>query len=72
MAVPVRITGSFEFGTLQPLPVTVPVLPGIGSIGRYTPAHDGQRFLVNVPAGGEGAAPPPITVVLNWQMGLRQ
>ena len=31
----------------------------------YTPSKDGQRFLMNVPAGG-CAATPPITIVLNW------
>jgi hypothetical protein len=40
---------------------------------NYQPSADGQRFLVNVPAGGEGAASaPPITVVLNWQAGLKK
>ena len=38
----------------------------------YAPTRDGQRFLVNVPAGSEGAAAPPITVVLNWQAGLKK
>jgi hypothetical protein len=30
----------------------------------YSPAPDGQRFLMNTPS--EGAVPPSITVVLNW------
>jgi len=37
---------------------------------RIRAAADGQRFLLNVPAGGESAAAPPITVVLNWAAGL--
>ena len=43
----------------------------------YAPYHafdvaaDGQRFLVNVPASGEGAAAQPITVVLNWTTGKK-
>jgi hypothetical protein len=32
--------------------------------------RDGQRFLVNVPVGGEAAVAPPITVVTNWQRSL--
>ena len=38
----------------------------------YAPTRDGQRFLVNAPAGGEGAAAPPITVALNWTAGLKK
>ncbi len=39
----------------------------------YAPMRDGQRFLVNVPAGGEAAAAvQPITVVTNWQAGLKK
>jgi hypothetical protein len=72
MAVPVKTAASFEAGTPQPLPVTIPVpaLLGSGSTAGYAPSHDGQRFLVNVPAGGEAAVAPSITVVLNWQAGL--
>ena len=33
---------------------------------------DGQRFLVNAPAGGEAAAAPPITVVTNWQAAFKK
>jgi len=32
--------------------------------------RDGQRFLLNVPA--EDAAPPSITVVVNWPAGLKK
>lgn len=31
-----------------------------------------QRFLVNMPAGGEDAATTPITVVSSWQAGLKK
>jgi len=41
-------------------------------ITGYAPSPDGQRFLVNVPAGGEAAAAAPITVVLNWQAALQK
>jgi hypothetical protein len=69
MAVPVKIAATFEAGTPKPLPVTISV-PVFGGTAGYAPTRDGQRFLVNVPAGGEAAAAPPITVVLNWQAGL--
>jgi hypothetical protein len=39
---------------------------------NYEPSPDGERFLVNVPADGEGAAAPPITVVLDWTAGLKK
>jgi hypothetical protein len=38
----------------------------------YAPSVDGQRFLVNVPAGGQAAAASPITVVLNLTAGLKR
>jgi Tol biopolymer transport system component len=72
MAVPVTIGVHFESGVPQALAVTLPVSrPNqSGSAHPYAPTRDGQRFLVNVPAEGEVAASPPITVVLNWQTGL--
>jgi hypothetical protein len=33
--------------------------------------RDGQRFLVNAPAGGEAVAAPPFTVVTNWQAAFK-
>jgi hypothetical protein len=39
----------------------------------YQPLADGKSFLVSVPAGGESAASaPPITIVTNWQAGLKK
>ena len=43
-------------------------LPG-GSTRRYNVSADGQRFLMNVPVGGETLS--PITVIVNWQSGLK-
>jgi eukaryotic-like serine/threonine-protein kinase len=63
MAVPVTLGASAELGRPQEL-FTMPGITG------YAPAADGQRFLVNIPAGGEATAAPPITVVLNWTAGL--
>jgi Tol biopolymer transport system component len=72
MAVPVQTSGSgsFEPGAPQPLFD----LPGAARLlgGRhvYQPTANGQRFLALLPA--EGEASPPITVVLNWQAGLKK
>ena len=69
MAVPIKLGSTVEPGTAQPL---FPVVP-FSNFAIYAPSRDGQRFLVNVPAGGEGAtAPPPITVVTNWQTALKK
>jgi hypothetical protein len=66
MSVPVRINGSkLEPGTPKEL---FPV-PGATS---FVVTRDGQRFLVNRPAGGESAAAPPLTVVTNWQAALKK
>jgi len=61
MALPVKISGTaFEHGGAQPL------FTASGAT-TFAAAHDGQRFLVNVPAGGEAAAAgPPLTVVTHW------
>jgi hypothetical protein len=66
IAVPIALDAAgaiVEPGTPQELFATE-------GITGYAPSADGQRFLVNLPAGGEGAAAPPITVVLNWAAGL--
>lgn len=64
MAVPITLGTSVQPGTPQEL------FANAGITG-YAPAADGQRFLLNVPAGGEGATAPPITVVVNWTAGLK-
>jgi Tol biopolymer transport system component len=76
-AVPVTIpsspSGAFEVGAPQTLFAIEPIAgPAAPTFYLYQPAADGQRFLVNVPAGGEGAAAPPITVILNWTAGLKK
>jgi Tol biopolymer transport system component len=73
MAVPVKLAPSFEAGTPQPLFEGIPLaLDTLGRSFSYQPSADGQRFLVNLPAAGEAAAPANITVVLNWQAELRK
>lgn len=69
MAVPIKLGATVEVGTPQPL---FPI-PQTGGAFSYAPMRDGQRFLVNVPAGGEAAAvAQPITVVTNWQAGFKK
>ena len=67
MAVPVKINGaSFEPGTPQAL------FTATGA-SNFVVTRDGQRFLMNVPAGGEAVANgPPLTIVTNWQAGLKK
>jgi Tol biopolymer transport system component len=67
MAVPVNINGaSFEPGTPQALFTTT-------GTSNFVVTRDGQRFLMNVPAGGESAATgPPLTIVTNWHAGLKK
>jgi eukaryotic-like serine/threonine-protein kinase len=76
MALPVKTVGApagpFEVGSPQPLFGVEPIGTSINSSFPYQPAADGQRFLVNAPAGGEAAGATPITLVLNWQAGLRK
>jgi hypothetical protein len=43
---------------------------GNGFSWPYQPGADGQRFLIALPPSGE--KPPPITMVLNWQAGLKK
>jgi len=64
MAAPVKTEPAFEAGTPQ-------ILFEAGN-GAYIPSADGQRFLVVVPAGGEAAQAPPLTVVTHWQAGLKK
>jgi len=70
MAVPIKLGATVEPGAPQPL-FPIPTYGALDS--SYVPSRDGQRFLVNVPAGGETAtAAPPITVVTNWQSGVKK
>jgi Tol biopolymer transport system component len=67
MAAVVKSNGaSFEAATPQAL------FTAAGASG-FAVTRDGQRFLVNVPAGGESAASgPPLTVITNWLAGVKK
>jgi eukaryotic-like serine/threonine-protein kinase len=66
ISVPVRINGA----TIEP--GTPKELFGVPGANGFAVSRDGQRFLVNLPAGGESAAAPPMTVITNWQAGLKK
>ncbi|MCU1235578.1 MAG: serine/threonine protein kinase [Candidatus Solibacter sp.] len=69
MAVEVSANPSFRSGAPKALFV-VPALGG-GTIGtRYRVSADGKKFLINCLAASSASA--PITVVLNWQAGLKK
>jgi Tol biopolymer transport system component len=74
MAVPVRaVTGaksSFEAGATVALFDAQMAREPAPSF-EYDVTADGRRFLINK-AGGSGATSPPLTVVTNWQAGLKK
>jgi len=74
MAVPVRaVTGAkspFEAGATVALFDAQMAREPAPSF-EYDVTADGRRFLINK-AGGSGATSPPLTVVTNWQAGLKK
>jgi hypothetical protein len=40
--------------------------------GGWDVTADGKRFLATVPPPSQQSAPTPITVVLNWEAGLKK
>ena len=74
MAVDVSFNPTFKAGIPKAL-FPAPILGGAGSTGstRYDVTADGQRFLINsvTTETNTGGKAPPITVVLNWQAGLK-
>jgi serine/threonine protein kinase len=72
MVVEVAANASFQPGTPQPL---FTMDPGLGNgtltdTRRYDAAADGKRFLVNALPGA--STQTPLTVVQNWQTGLKK
>jgi Tol biopolymer transport system component len=66
-AVPVTMNGAdVQLGRAESL---FPVSPSTSFHRTYEVSKDGQRFLIATPAQAGGAA---ITVVLNWQAGLKK
>lgn len=75
MAVDVSLSPTFQAGIPKALFVA-PISNGAGGAGstRYDVSPDGKRFLINSVAveAITGGKAPPITVVLNWQAGLKK
>ena len=68
MAVEVNTVSTFE--TSAPKPLFATQVSGYNAPNRYVVSADGQRFLVNSPAGELNQT--PITVVLNWTSTLKR
>ena len=68
MAVTVNVGSTFETSTPSPLFATQ--VSAYNAPNRYAVAPDGQRFLINCPAGE--ASKTPVTVVLSWAAGLNK
>jgi hypothetical protein len=68
MAVEVKINNTFEAGSPKAL-FDLQLNTTVAGRWAYQPAADGQRFLV---LSNARSASPLITVVLNWQAGLRK
>jgi serine/threonine protein kinase len=65
MAVPIISDTPFQAGIPQALfHTSLESFGGSGGLEHYAVSADGQKFLMNVPAGVEA---PPITVVVNWK-----
>jgi serine/threonine protein kinase/Tol biopolymer transport system component len=65
MAVPIISDTPFQAGIPQALFHTgLESFGGAGGLEHYAVSADGQKFLMNVPAGVEA---PPITVIVNWR-----
>ena len=72
MAVDVKTAPKFEAGNPKALFDSRAQNPGTSfPFYRYDVTADGKRFLVNTVASGS-ECPAPITVVLNWQAGIRK
>jgi Tol biopolymer transport system component/predicted Ser/Thr protein kinase len=72
MAVDITTTPVFRNGNPKPLFVA-PIWGGLPTLNvtRYGVTPGGQKFLINTLAS-KAPPPSPITVVLNWQMGLKK
>jgi hypothetical protein len=64
MSVAIKADASFEAGTPTPL-FTSPV-----PIANYDAMPDGMRFLILNASGVRGSN--PVSIVLNWTVGLRK
>ncbi|MGB7069593.1 MAG: protein kinase [Pyrinomonadaceae bacterium] len=71
MAVPVDITGTFSFGKPAGLFTTkVPLTSLSGDRNNFLASPDGQRFFINSLVDERNTK--PLTLVLNWENGVRR
>ena len=68
MSVEIKTGSTVEMSA--PKPLFTSKVESYDAPNRYAVAPDGQRFLVNAPAGDASAA--PITVIVNWASGLKK
>jgi len=68
MSVEVKTESTLE--TAAPKPLFITKVRSSTSTNRYVVTSDGQRFLINAPAGDAGMA--PIILILNWANGLKK
>ncbi len=69
MAVDIQLKPGFQSGVPHAL-FTTPAISGNTLQYQYDVTRDGKRFVLVAPAGGAVSA--PVTVVQNWQGGLRK
>jgi len=66
MAADVKASGStFDVGAVRQLFE----VKSKRDVGLYDVTHDGQKFLIGIPVGGQSI--PPLTLVTNWNAGLK-
>ena len=68
MSVEVKTESTLE--TAAPKPLFITKVRSSNSTNRYVVTSDGQRFLINAPAGDVGVA--PIILILNWASSLKK
>jgi len=74
MAVPVKANpgGKAFFDPGPPVELfDAHIVPGLLGTFPYDVTADGKRFLIDT-KGGSGAVSPPVTVVMNWQVGMKK
>ena len=72
MAVDVTTTPTFKASTPKVL-FAAPIWSGARFVSRYDVTADGKKFLINaLPAETAPTAAAPVTVVLNWEAGLKR
>ncbi len=69
MSAEVKTVPKFEAAVPKPLFETRMYAANAVNVFRYSPSADGKRFIMNTVS--QDAVSAPITVVLNWNSGLK-